>query len=147
MAKSATFGTLHLGIAFGVCYAFTGDWLAASAYTAIEPAANTVAHHFFDRWWARSGGRSAWAKALLFGLMHLAIAFGVCWALTGSVLAASAQTVVEPLVNMVALVVFDRWWQRRPRPSGKGGLAAAWVGRADPSSAFAAAPVPRAPAV
>lgn len=110
MAKSATFGGIHLVIAFAVCYALTGDLLAASLYTLIEPAANTVAHKHFDDWWARSGCRSVPLKAALFGALHVVIAVGVGYALTGNLLAATAQTVVEPLCNVVALVCFDRWW-------------------------------------
>ena len=52
MAKSATFGVMHLGIAFGVSYALTGDVAIAGAITLVEPMVNTVAHYFFDRWWA-----------------------------------------------------------------------------------------------
>ena len=53
MAKSATFGVMHLGIAFGISYGLTGDIAIAGAITFLEPVANTVAHFFFDRWWAR----------------------------------------------------------------------------------------------
>jgi uncharacterized membrane protein len=53
MAKSATFGVMHLGIAFGVSYALTGNVAIAGAITLVEPVVNTVAHYFFDRWWAR----------------------------------------------------------------------------------------------
>lgn len=51
MAKSAVFGVMHVGIAFSVTYALTGSALVASAVTLIEPAINTVAHYFFDKWW------------------------------------------------------------------------------------------------
>ncbi|RVT52792.1 DUF2061 domain-containing protein [Rubrivivax albus] len=51
MAKSATFGVMHLGIAFGVSYALTGSITIAGAITLVEPLVNTVAHYFFDRWW------------------------------------------------------------------------------------------------
>ena len=53
MAKSATFGVMHLGIAFGVSYALTGSVAIAGAITLVEPVVNTVAHYVFDRWWAR----------------------------------------------------------------------------------------------
>lgn len=53
MAKSATFGVMHLGIAFTLSYALTGSIAIAGAITLIEPLANTVAHYFFDRWWER----------------------------------------------------------------------------------------------
>lgn len=52
MSKSATFGVMHLGIAFGVSYALTGSITIAGAITVVEPVVNTVAHYFFDRWWA-----------------------------------------------------------------------------------------------
>lgn len=51
MAKSATFGLMHLGIAFGVTYTLTGSLSVAGAVTLVEPLCNTVAHYFFDRWW------------------------------------------------------------------------------------------------
>ena len=53
MAKSAAFGVLHLGIAFSLSYALTGSLAVAGAITLVEPVVNTVAHYFFDRWWAR----------------------------------------------------------------------------------------------
>ncbi len=53
MAKSATFGVMHLGIAFGVSFALTGSVAIAGAITLLEPLINTVAHYFFDRWWDR----------------------------------------------------------------------------------------------
>ena len=60
MAKSASFGVLHLGIAFGVSYALTGSIVIAGAITLVEPVVNTVAHYFFDRWWAaREQARAA----------------------------------------------------------------------------------------
>lgn len=51
MAKSAAFGAMHVGIAFGVGYALTGSVSVAGAMTVVEPLCNTVAHYFFDRWW------------------------------------------------------------------------------------------------
>jgi uncharacterized membrane protein len=65
MAKSATFGVMHLGIAFGLSYALTGDIAIAGAITLLEPLVNTVAHYFFDRWWERrrQGDRAQAAPA------------------------------------------------------------------------------------
>ena len=51
MTKSASFGVMHLGIAFGVSYALTGDIAIAGAITFVEPLVNTVAHYFFDKYW------------------------------------------------------------------------------------------------
>lgn len=51
MAKSASFGLMHLGIAFGLSYALTGSYTLAGAITLVEPLVNTVAHYFFDKAW------------------------------------------------------------------------------------------------
>lgn len=67
MAKSASFGVMHIGIAFGVSYALTGSVTIAGAITIIEPLVNTVAHYFFDRYWdhpAFRALRGRWAAAL-----------------------------------------------------------------------------------
>ncbi|MGY8524843.1 DUF2061 domain-containing protein [Paracidovorax citrulli] len=53
MAKTLSFGVMHLGIAFSVTYALTGSLAISGAVTFIEPAVNTVAHYFFDRYWER----------------------------------------------------------------------------------------------
>lgn len=52
MAKTATFGVMHLGIAFAVSYALTGSVAIAGAITFVEPLVNTVAHYFFDKYWS-----------------------------------------------------------------------------------------------
>jgi uncharacterized membrane protein len=62
MAKSATFGVMHLGIAFGVSYALTGSIAIAGAITVVEPLVNTVAHYFFDRYWGHPALKAAWAR-------------------------------------------------------------------------------------
>lgn len=59
MAKTLTFGIMHLGIAFSVTYALTGSLAISGAITFIEPAVNTVAHYFFDRYWERRERRQA----------------------------------------------------------------------------------------
>jgi len=51
MAKTATFGVLHLGTSFGVTFALTGNVAVAGAVTFVEPLVNTVMHHFFDKYW------------------------------------------------------------------------------------------------
>lgn len=62
MTKSAAFGIVHLGIAFGVSYALTGNIAIAGAITVVEPLVNTVAHFFFDRWWGPAGSAPPWRR-------------------------------------------------------------------------------------
>ena len=52
------------------------------------------------------------AKTITFGIVHVSVAFGVGWALTGSVLVGSALALVEPLVNTVAYFFHEKLWQR-----------------------------------
>jgi len=63
MAKTLTFGIMHLGIAFSVTYALTGSLAISGAITFIEPAVNTVAHYFFDKYWERRKGSTADGQA------------------------------------------------------------------------------------
>jgi len=58
MAKTLSFGIMHLGIAFCVTYALTGSLAISGAVTFVEPAVNTVAHFFFDRYWERREARA-----------------------------------------------------------------------------------------
>lgn len=51
MAKTVSFGILHLGTSFTVTYALTSSIAVAGAVTFIEPLANTVLHYFFDKYW------------------------------------------------------------------------------------------------
>ncbi|GAP35070.1 DUF2061 domain-containing protein [Piscinibacter sakaiensis] len=73
MAKTATFGVLHLGTSFGVGYLLTGSAAIAGALSLVEPLVNTVMHYFFDKGWdhpawqqrlARWGRRPAAAESL-----------------------------------------------------------------------------------
>jgi uncharacterized membrane protein len=65
MAKSAAFGIVHLGVAFGVSYALTGSVTVAGVITLVEPLVNTVAHYFFDRWWGHPKALAALPGARL----------------------------------------------------------------------------------
>ncbi|MDX3907540.1 MAG: DUF2061 domain-containing protein [Pigmentiphaga sp.] len=51
MAKTLTFGGLHLVTSFSVAYIITGSIAISGAVTFIEPAVNTVVHYFFDKFW------------------------------------------------------------------------------------------------
>jgi uncharacterized membrane protein len=51
MAKTATFGILHVVTSFTVTYALTGNLTVAGVVTFVEPLVNTVMHYFFDAYW------------------------------------------------------------------------------------------------
>lgn len=51
MAKTATFGAMHLVTSFSLAYALTGNLAIAGTVTFVEPVVNTVMHYFFDKYW------------------------------------------------------------------------------------------------
>lgn len=59
MAKTFSFAIIHMGVAFGVGYAFTGDVMVGGALALIEPACNTVAYFFHEKVWKRIEARRA----------------------------------------------------------------------------------------
>lgn len=60
MAKTLTFAATHFTVAFGVAYALTGDVVIGGAVALVEPAVNTVAYHFHEKFWTRLRTRG-WA--------------------------------------------------------------------------------------
>ena len=44
-----------MAVAFSVGFAMTGDILVGSALALVEPACNTVAYYFHEKWWNRGG--------------------------------------------------------------------------------------------
>lgn len=51
-------------------------------------------------------------KTLSFAVMHMTVAFGVVYALTGDVLAGGAVALIEPLCNTVAFHFHEKLWNR-----------------------------------
>lgn len=59
--KIVTYGTMHLGVAFGVAWALTGDVRVAGAIALVEPAVQTVAYVVHERAWRDPGRwRAGW---------------------------------------------------------------------------------------
>ena len=53
MAKTLSFAVVHMGVAFSVGYAFTGDVRVGGALALVEPLCNTVAYYFHEKVWKR----------------------------------------------------------------------------------------------
>jgi uncharacterized membrane protein len=51
-------------------------------------------------------------KTLSFAAVHFTVAFGVGYALTGSVVVGSVMALVEPAVNTVAYYFHEKVWRR-----------------------------------
>ncbi|HZF78451.1 MAG TPA: DUF2061 domain-containing protein [Rubrivivax sp.] len=54
LRKTAAFALIHFAIAVAVVWALTGSLAIAGLLAVVEPLANAVALHFFDRWWSRT---------------------------------------------------------------------------------------------
>lgn len=66
--KVASYGVMHLGVAFAVSYAVTGDARVAGAIALVEPAVQTVAYALHERAWRDGSGArrvaARWAQRL-----------------------------------------------------------------------------------
>jgi len=61
MTKTLSFAAVHFTVAFSVGYLMSGSALVGGAIALVEPAVNTVAYHFHERFWNRSGRRQSTA--------------------------------------------------------------------------------------
>lgn len=68
-------------------------------------------------------------KTITFTVMHFCIAFGVTYALTGSIAASGLVAAIEPLCNSVGFYFHEKIWQRiESAPSGSAERPAhAWL--------------------
>lgn len=51
-------------------------------------------------------------KTATFAVMHFSIAFGVVYAMTGSMLLGGAVALIEPAINTVAFYFHEKAWKR-----------------------------------
>jgi uncharacterized membrane protein len=57
-------------------------------------------------------------KTASFATLHFTVAFGVAYALTGSVAVATGIGLIEPLANTVAFFFHERLWRRLDPKTG-----------------------------
>ena len=53
MKKTLSFAAVHFSVAFSVGYAMTGSMAVGGAIALVEPACNTVAYFFHEKFWQR----------------------------------------------------------------------------------------------
>ena len=56
-------------------------------------------------------------KTTSFAILHVSVAFGVTYLLTGNWQVAGAVALVEPMVNTVAFFFHELVWSRRGQPT------------------------------
>jgi uncharacterized membrane protein len=71
-------------------------------------------------------------KTLTFAIVHMTVAFGVVYLMTGSMVLGGAVALIEPLCNTVAYFFHERVWERviRNRSRRTSRMNAAPVGSA-----------------
>jgi uncharacterized membrane protein len=55
MKKTLSFAAIHFSVAFSVGYIMTGSVAVGGAIALVEPACNTVAYFFHEKFWQRLG--------------------------------------------------------------------------------------------
>lgn len=55
MKKTLSFAAVHFSVAFTVGYVMTGSVAVGGAIALVEPACNTVAYFFHEKFWQRAG--------------------------------------------------------------------------------------------
>ena len=116
--KLSQVGT-HMGIAFALMYAMTGAVAFGGLAAVLEPVINVALLPFHERAWRLLRARLPWRRlAVLAGeklsqtLMHAGVAFGVMYAATGSLAFGGLAAVLEPIINVIALPLHDRLFER-----------------------------------
>lgn len=66
--KTISYATLHFSVAFTVTWCLTGDAFIGGMVALIEPAINTVAYFFHEKFWARAQEKKRKANIEDFGL-------------------------------------------------------------------------------
>jgi len=64
MLKTISFAIMHFCVAFTVAYLLTGDWVVGGLLAVVEPAVNTVAYFFHEKFWQRHGLHGVQSSAL-----------------------------------------------------------------------------------
>lgn len=112
--KTLSYYVLHVMVAASVAFAITGDWVAALTLSLLEPTVQAFAYFAHDKVWARLSlrRRRVLIKTGSYYAVHLVIAAGVAYAVTGDVIAALTLSLLEPTVQMVFFYCHEKLWDR-----------------------------------
>jgi uncharacterized membrane protein len=118
LAKTVSWGLIHVVITVLVVWALTGSPAAALAIGLIEPLVQTFAYAAHERLWARRAALSIvryelMLKTLSYFAVHMGVAASLVWMITGDIAAALTLGLIEPLVQTVAFNAHERVWARR----------------------------------
>ena len=115
LLKTASYYVIHILVAAGVAYAVTGNLLAALTLSLLEPSVQAVAYFVHDKAWLRVPLRR-WrtlAKTASYYVVHLVVAAGVAYAVTGDLWMALTLSLLEPTVQMLFFFVHEKFWEHK----------------------------------
>ena len=118
-AKRVSQVVTHMGIAFALAATMSGSVLLGGLAVIVEPIINVILLPYHEHAWEAKRRRAAtvrWRYWLLAlekisqTALHAAVAFGVMWAVTGSLALGGLAAIVEPVCNVLVLPLHDRLW-------------------------------------
>lgn len=127
LLKTASYYVIHVVVAAAVAYAVTGNWVAALTLSLLEPTVQAVAYFTHEKLWGRAPAMRfrTLIKTASYYVMHIAVAAGVAYAVTGNLLEALTLSLLEPTVQMVFFYLHEKLWERKARRQRSAAAAAA----------------------
>ena len=115
LTKTASYYVIHIIVAACVAYAVTGNWVAAMTLSFLEPTVQAVAYFLHEKAWARHAVMRyrALVKTGTYYLMHLTVAAGVAFAVTGDLVASLTLSLLEPTVQMAFFFLHEKLWEKK----------------------------------
>lgn len=115
-AKTLSQVATHFVIAFSVMFVCTGSVLLGGFAALLEPLVNVALLPVHQHYWQRAQRRTArnlqWIQRASQFVLHLAVAFGLMFALSGSILWSGLAALLEPLLNVLLLPWHDQCWEK-----------------------------------
>lgn len=118
--KTASYYGVHVVVAAAVAYAVTGNWVAAITLSLLEPTVQAVAYFLHDKAWAkvRLQRLRTLVKTVSYYLVHLVVAAGVAYTVTGDLITALTLSLLEPTVQMVFFYFHEKMWDNKLQRKG-----------------------------
>lgn len=115
LLKTASYYLVHIVVAAAVAYAVTGNLVAAITLSLLEPTVQAIAYFLHDRAWdqVRLQRMRALAKTASYYVVHLIVAAGVAYAVTGDWVTALTLSLLEPTVQMFFFYFHEKFWDDR----------------------------------
>ncbi|MGO4382217.1 DUF2061 domain-containing protein [Pseudoduganella sp. RAF53_2] len=131
-AKTVSQVATHMGIGFSLMYFLTGSTALGGLAAVLEPIVNVVLLPLHERFWhglhrrfAHKRMASLAAEKLSQTIMHIAVAFGTMYAVSGSLAFGGVAAILEPIMNVVVMPLHDSWWERLKERLARGTPVAA----------------------